>query len=272
MKIEEKFLEGKGCLITGGASGFGRSVAYAFAEIGADLVLVDINEELLNETTKNIEKETNKRVIPIKCDVSDAKQVKQMAEQAFSELDNVYILFNNAGTATSYGVDILKIGEKAWDFTMNINLKGQWLVDKIVCRRMNRQKSEPLRGKIIHTTSIDGIVVDPLLPVYSLSKLGIIGLTQLVAKSLAPYITSNAIAPGFHPTGVYGNREDIMIQTMKDGNVKTPLNRTGTVEDVVNLMIFLASPRSNFITGHIFPIDGGIAEVGVPSNTLKSDI
>lgn len=272
MKIEEKFLEGKGVLITGGASGFGRAVAYAFTEIGAELVLVDINEDLLHETTKKIEKETNKKVIPIGCDVSDSKQVKKMTEQAFSELDNVFILFNNAGTGPSYGVDILKVGEKAWDLTMNINLKGQWLVDKFTSRKMNRQKFEPLKGKIIHTTSIAGKVVDPLLPVYSLSKIGVIGLTQLVAKSLAPHITSNAIAPGFHATGVYGNREDIMIQTMKDGNVKTPLNRVGTVEDVVNLMIFLASPRSDFITGHTFPIDGGIAEVGVPPNILKSDI
>ena len=270
--MTERFLEGKGCLITGGASGFGRAVAHSFAEIGADLVLVDINEELLNETSKNVEKETNQKVIPIVCDVSDAKQVKQMTEQTFSELDNVFVLFNNAGTEAAYGVDILKVGEKAWNLTMDVNLKGQWLVDKFVCRKMNRQKFEPLRGKVIHTTSIAGTVVDPLLPVYSLSKIGVIGLTQLVAKSLAPYITSNAIAPGFHVTGIYGNREDIMIQTMKDGNVKTPLSRIGTVEDVVNLMIFLASPRSDFITGHTFPIDGGIVEVGVPPNILKSDI
>jgi len=268
----ESFLEGKGCLITGGASGFGRAVATAFSEMGTDLVLVDINEELLNETSRTIEEQTKQKVIPIVCDVSDAKQVKQMTEQTFAELDNVYILFNNAGTAAAYGVDILKVGEKAWDSTMNVNLKGQWLVDKFVSRKMNRQKFEPLKGKIIHTTSIAGTVVDPLLPVYSISKKGVIGLTQLVAKSLAPYITSNAIAPGFHTTGIYGNKEDIMIQTMKDGNVKTPLSRIGTVEDVVNLMIFLASPGSDFITGHTFPIDGGIAEVGVPPNTLKSDI
>lgn len=268
----ERFLEGKGCLITGGASGFGRAVAYAFSSIGAELVLVDINEELLNETSKNIEKETNQKVIPIVCDVSDSKQVKQMTEQAFSELDNVFVLFNNAGTEAAYGVDILKVGEKAWDLTMDVNLKGQWLVDKFVCRKMNRQKFDPLRGKIIHTTSIAGVVVDPLIPIYSLSKIGVIGLTQLVAKSLAPYITSNAIAPGFHVTGIYGNREDIMIQTMKDGNVKTPLSRIGTIQDVVDLMIFLASHRSNFITGHVFPIDGGIAEVGVAPNTLKSEI
>ncbi|MBY8985762.1 MAG: SDR family oxidoreductase [Candidatus Lokiarchaeota archaeon] len=270
--MDGKFLEGKGVLITGGASGFGRGVAHAFADNGADLVLVDINEESLYETSKKIELETRQKVIPIVCDVSDSKQVKKMTEQAFSELDNVYVLFNNAGTAPSYGVEILKLGEKAWDTTMNINLKGQWLVDKLVCRRMNRQEFSPIRGKVIHTTSIAGMVVDPTIPVYSISKVGIIALTQLLAKTLAPTITSNAIAPGFHVTGIYRNNEGIMVQTMKDGNVKTPLNRIGTIQDVIDLMMFLASPRSDFITGHVFPIDGGIVEVGVPPNTLKSII
>ncbi|MHA2393057.1 MAG: SDR family NAD(P)-dependent oxidoreductase [Promethearchaeota archaeon] len=270
--MDQKFLDGKGCLITGGASGFGRAVAQSFAELGADLVLVDINGELLEETSHNIEKKTGRKVIPIVCDVSDSKQVKKMSEQTFIELDNVYILFNNAGTAASFGTSILKIGEKAWDATMDVNLKGQWLIDKIICRKMNRQKFEPLRGKVIHTTSVAGLVVDPIIPVYSISKMGIIALTQLIAKELAPFITSNAIAPGFHVTGIYANSEDTMLQTMKDGNVKTPLNRIGTIQDVVNLMIFLASPSSNFITGHVFPIDGGIAEVGVPPNTLKSEL
>ena len=267
--MDEKFLKGKGVLITGGASGFGRGVANEFAKRGADLALVDINEELLEETSTKIEQETKQKVIPIVCDVSDSKQVKNMTEQVFNELDNVYILFNNAGTAVQAGVNVIKIGEKAWDTTMNVNLKGQWLVDKNICRKMNRQKFEPLKGKVIHTTSIAGMIVDDTLSVYSISKAGVIALTQLVAKTLAPHITSNAIAPGYHITGIYGNSEDTVIQSMKMSDVKTPLNRIGTIEDVINLMIFLASPNSDFITGHIFPIDGGIADVGVPPHSFR---
>jgi 3-oxoacyl-[acyl-carrier protein] reductase len=267
--MKKNFLEGKGVLITGGASGFGRGVAIKFAKRGADLVLVDINEELLEETSKRIEQETNQKVIPIICDVSDSKQVKTMTEQAFNELDNVYVLFNNAGTASQAGSNIMKISEKAWDININVNLKGQWLIDKTVGRKMNRQKFEPLKGKIIHTSSIAGMVVDDTLSAYSISKAGIIALTQLIAKSLAPYITSNAIAPGYHVTGIYANNEDTVLQSMKMSDVKTPLNRVGTVKDVVNLMMFLASPKSDFITGHIFPIDGGIAEVGVPAHPFR---
>ena len=270
--MKERFLEGKGALITGGASGIGKGTAYAFAERGADLVLVDINEDDLEQTSKDIKSRTGRKVIPIICDVSDSKCVKQLTDQAFNELDNIYILFNNAGIATTYGVDIIRVGEKAWDRTMNINLKGQWLLDKFICRKMNRQNFKPLRGKIIHNSSHYGIVLSPFVPLYSISKAGLIALNKLVAKTLAPHITSNAIAPGFHVTGMYGHREDIMLQVMSDGDVKTPLNRIGTIEDVVNLLLFLASDKSNFITGHCFPIDGGITDVGIPSHKLEVDL
>ncbi|MHA1916242.1 MAG: SDR family NAD(P)-dependent oxidoreductase [Promethearchaeota archaeon] len=270
--MTNKYLEGKGALITGAASGFGKGVAQALSERGADLVLVDLNAEQLEKTSAEIENKSGKKVTSIICDVSDSKCVKKMADQAFEEIGNVYILFNNAGLATSYGVDVLKLGEKAWDRTIDVNLKGQWLVDKFVCRKMNRQSFEPLKGKVIHTTSGYGITLSPFVPAYSISKAGVIALNNLLAKKLAPHITSNAIAPGYHVTGIYGHREDIMLQSMRDGHVKTPLNRIGTIEDVVNLVLFLTSSKSDFITGHCFPIDGGIAEAGVPSHRLEMDI
>ena len=270
--MNDMFLEGKGALITGGASGFGRNVAYAYAERGADVVLVDINEDLLEETSKNVESKTGKKVIPIICDVSDSKCVKKMTEQAFNELDNIFVLFNNAGTALAYGLNIIRLGEKAWDRTINVNLKGQWLVDKFVCRQMNRQEFKPLRGKVIHTSSVYGISLSPFVPAYSISKAGVIALNKHLAKTLAPHTSSNAITPGYHVTGIYGNREDTVVQSMEDGHVKTPLNRIGTVEDVVNLLLFLASSKSDFITGHCFTIDGGIADVGVPPYDLDVEI
>ena len=267
----DKFLEGKGALITGAASGFGRGIAYAYAERGAELVLVDVNEELLLETAKSIEKESNQKVIPIVCDVSSSEQVQAMAKQAFKELDNIYILNNNAGVGLIYGPDLLRIKEDMFDKIMSINLRGQWLVSKYVCKQMKKQKIEPLSGKVIHTASISGMVVDEKLSAYSISKVGVIAMVQLLAKSLAPKITVNAISPGFHITGIYNDSEDAMISTMKDGRVITPLNRLGKVEDVVNVSIFLASPLSNFITGHNLPADGGIAEVGIAPNYMKTE-
>ena len=154
---------------------------------------------------------------------------------------------------------------------MDVNLKGQWLVAKALWRKMKAQKfeGEELAGKMINTSSEAGLVVDPMIPAYSITKAGIIALTQLLAKSLAPNITVNSIAPGFHVTGVYLNDEEAMRVTMRDGKVKIPQVRIGTVEDVVNGVVFLASPNSNYITGHCFPIDGGTADVGVPPHKLK---
>jgi NAD(P)-dependent dehydrogenase (short-subunit alcohol dehydrogenase family) len=268
----DKFLEGKGALITGGASGFGRGFAFAYAERGAELVLVDINEELLEETSKKIEHNTGQRVIPIVCDVTKSDQVQNMANQAFSELNNVFILNNNAGGGFGFYKDLLRVKEHIFDKTIALNLKGQWLVAKEVCKKMKKQKFEPLAGKVIHTASIAGVRVDNGTPVYSVSKAGIIAMMQSLAQSLAPKITVNAISPGFHLTGAYKNRLDVMKMTMDEGHVKVPLNRYGTVEDVVNVSVFLASPDSNFITGHNFIVDGGILEIGVQAYYFKSDI
>ncbi|MEJ2277165.1 MAG: SDR family oxidoreductase [Candidatus Lokiarchaeota archaeon] len=268
----DKFLEGKGTLITGAASGFGKGIAIAYAKRGADLILVDVNEELLEKTTNEIKETSNQKVIPIVCDVSNSDQVKDMAKEAFKELNNIYILNTNAGVALNFGKDIMRIDEERFDKTLNINLKGQWLVAKEICRKMKRQDFEPIAGKVICTASIAGMIVDAKIPEYSISKAGVIALMHLLARSLAPKITVNSVSPGYHVTGIYDNREDIMTMTMKEGNVKTPLNRLGTVQDVVNVMLFLASEKSNFITGHNIPVDGGIAEIGVPPHYFKSDI
>jgi 3-oxoacyl-[acyl-carrier protein] reductase len=270
--MDTKFLDGKGALITGGASGFGRGFAFAYAKRGADLVLVDINEELLEDTTKKVEKETGQKVVPIICDVSKSEQVELMAKQAFSELDNIYILNNNAGGGFGFYRDPLRVKDELFDKTIAINLKGQWMVAREVVKKMKKQKFEPLGGKIIHTASISGMKVDAGLPDYSISKAGVIAMMQILAQSLAPRITVNAISPGYHLTGAYRNNLEAMKMTMDEGHVKTPMNKYGTVEDVVNVSLFLASPLSNFITGHNFPVDGGIAEIGVAAHYFKSDI
>ncbi|TFF63661.1 MAG: SDR family oxidoreductase [Promethearchaeota archaeon] len=267
-------LKGKGALITGAASGFGKGVALEYAKRGAQIALIDINEEALIAIEKEIKEITQEKVISVVCDVSKSDEVKAMIKNSFKELDNIYILFNNAGIGLAYGRTIVRVKEEHFDKIININLKGQWLVASEIWRKMKSQNfgDTPLSGKIICTSSIAGMVPNAKLPAYSISKAGVLALMNLLAKTLAPEITVNSIAPGYHVTGIYLNSEDDMRLTMGDGNVKTPLNRIGTVEDVVNLMIFLASNRSNFITGHNFPIDGGIAEVGVPAHFIDSEV
>ena len=257
--MEGKFLEGKGAVITGGASGFGRGAAYTLTEKGADVVLVDINEELLEETAKKVEKTTNKKVIPIVCDVAISDQVRAMAKQAFEELDNVYILFNNVGMANYSLRDITRVKEADWDRVLNVNLKGMWLVANSLIKKMRKQQFKPLAGKIICTSSQGSKMLSPILPTYCISKVGVNAMAKLFAKALAPKITVNTILPGVHTTGIYLNSEDLIKTMLKAGNTRIPLGRIGTVEDVTNVSMFLASPASNYITGQEFLVTGGLA-------------
>lgn len=265
-------LEGKGALITGGASGFGKGFALELAKRKAEVVLVDNQEEKLEQTIHLIKKETSHEIIPIKCDVSNAAQVKEMAKQAFNELDNIYILFNNAGISPHYALNLFRTKEDEYDQIMNVNLKGEWLVAKNICKKMKRQKFEPISGKVICTASIAGVKPNSALPIYSISKAGVIAMTKILAQDLAPNLTVNSISPGYHVTAIYNNDPDLIKDMIREGGVKTPLNRLGTIEDVVKLMIFLASPSSNFITGHNFIVDGGIVDAGLPARFIKSEI
>ncbi len=257
--MDEKFLEGKGAVITGGASGFGRGAAYTLTEKGADVVLADINEELLEETTTKVEQTTTKKVIPIVCDVSISDQVKAMAKQTFEELNNVFILFNNAGTADYSLRDITQVKEVDWDRILNVNLKGQWLVANSLLKKMRKQPFEPLAGKMICTSSMGTKQLSPILPTYCISKVGVIAMAKLFAKALAPKITVNTILPGIHTTGIYLNSEDLIRTMLKAGNTRIPLGRIGTVEDVTNVLMSLASPASDYITGQEFLVTGGLA-------------
>ena len=257
--MEEKFLEGKGALITGGASGFGRGAAYALAEKGADLVLLDVNEDLLEETAKKVAEKSGRKVVPIICDVSKSDQVKAMAKQTFEELDNVFILFNNAGIADYSLRDITRVKEADWDRIMDVNLKGQFLIVNSLIKKMRKQQFEPLAGKIICTSSMGALQLSPILPTYCISKVGVNAMAKLFAKALAPKITVNTILPGIHTTGIYLNSEDLIKSMLKAGNTRIPLGRIGTVEDITNVVMFLASPASDYITGQQFNVTGGLA-------------
>lgn len=256
--MSENILEGKGALITGGASGFGRGAAFALAEKGADIVLIDVNEELLEETSKKVQSQTGKKVVPIVCDVSNSEQVNAMAKQAYEELDNIYILFNNAGIADYSLRDICRVKEADWDRLMNVNLKGMWLVAKSLHRKMRKQSFEPLAGKMIFTSSIGAYTKPSILPVYSISKIALINLAKLFARSLAPKITVNTILPGIHTTGIYFNSEDLIKTMIKASKQPIPLGRIGTVDDITNMVLFLSSPASDYITGQNFNVDGGL--------------
>ncbi len=252
-------LKGRIALITGAGSGIGRAMAMHFAREGADLIITDINLVSAQETAKNIEK-VGQKSLPIEVDVSKLEDVKRMAETAYQTFERIDILVNNAGIFPA-GYDLIKLPEELFDRCIAVNLRGTFLCSKYIGQKMLRQKNmseSELRGKIINISSMAGKEGWPMSSVYCASKFGVIGLTQSMAKELAPRLTVNAICPGLIKTPLWGPAEDRLDEVAKTMKVTIDMKRFGTPEDVSPLALFLASSESDYITGQAFNVTGGI--------------
>lgn len=253
-------LNDKTALITGAARGIGKTIALRFAQEGAKIALNDINKESLEDTAREIKKVSRERVIYKRADISKSKEVKELAQYVTEELGVIDILINNA--AISQIVSFLDTSEKLWDRTMEVNLKGAFLCCQAVIPGMIKKG----KGKIINMSSQSGKRGSKWHTAYCVSKFGIIGLTQSLALELAPYrINVNAVCPGVVFTSLWeeqaadhARREGIEEKEVKENLLKNiPLARLGTPEDVANLVLFLASSRSDYITGQAINLSGG---------------
>lgn len=242
-------LKGKTAVITGASRGIGKAIAIRFAKEGANLVISATNDKLLAEVKTELEA-FGGDVEQKTCDVSKYDSVADLMKLAVDTFGGIDILVNNAGIARDKLIMALK--EEDWDDVIDINLKGTFNGIKAVTRTMLKAKS----GCMINITSVVGISGNAGQANYSASKAGIIGLTKSAAKELASRnIRVNAIAPGFIETDM----TDSVMDAAKDaflGNI--PLARTGTADDVANLALFLASEESNYITGQVINVDGGL--------------
>lgn len=257
--MNKNFLEGKVALVTGAGSGFGREMAIAFANKGANLVLNDINLESIKETRDIVLKSNNVEILLEQADISDEEQVSIMSENVFNKFDNVFILVNNAGIRG--GSSSLKTKIKDYNRVMDVNVKGAWNITKAFYRKMSKQKFEPIAGKIINITSCAGTEcgLNPFIGMYSVSKAALIAFTKLWALELGPSnITVNAICPGIFLTPIYNNDPDFIREWIKLRNVKLPIDKIGESTQVADVALFLASPASDYITGQNIILDGGM--------------
>jgi 3-oxoacyl-[acyl-carrier protein] reductase len=245
-------LKDKVALITGGARGIGRSIALAFAQEGADIVVADVNIEEAKKTALDIE-QLGRRSLALEMDVTDYTKVEGAVNKILDKFTKVDILINNAGITKDNL--LLRMSQAEWDAVLNVNLKGTFNCIKAVSRPMIKQRS----GKIINIASIIGIIGNPGQANYSASKAGIIALTKTAAKELASRkINVNAIAPGFIQTEMTAKLPEELQQKMKEA---IPLNKFGSPEDVAAVCVFLASEDSSYITGQTIVVDGGMVMV-----------
>jgi NAD(P)-dependent dehydrogenase (short-subunit alcohol dehydrogenase family) len=251
-------LDGKVCLITGAGQGIGRAISLRFAKENASVVLCDINLEMLKETEQLIKAESpNTKVVIANTDISREDQIKDLVQLTFENFEVLNVLINNA--AITVQGNLIRLPNEDWDRVMNVNLKGTWMMCKHFGARMRKQKHlKPLRGKIINIGSTAALVGLPLIGAYSISKFGVLGLTQSLAKELAPHITVNVINPGMVKTPIYQANEELMNVAIDQYKLHLWMKRFGQSNDIAGAAYFLASDDSNFITGQSINVNGGL--------------
>jgi 3-oxoacyl-[acyl-carrier protein] reductase len=242
-------LAGKVALVTGAAQGIGKAVALLLARNGADIVISDINLEKAEEAANEI-KSIGRKALAVKGDVANWNDVERMVEVILEKFAKIDILVNNAGITRDKL--ILRMTEEDWDAVLDVNLKGTFHCTKAVVRHMAKQRS----GKIVNIASVVGEMGNAGQANYSASKAGVIGLTKTIAREFAQRgININAIAPGYIETPM----TEVLPEKAKEELKKLiPMERLGKPEDVAEAVLFLVSEESNYITGQVLNVNGGI--------------
>jgi 3-oxoacyl-[acyl-carrier protein] reductase len=242
-------LTGKVALVTGAAQGIGKAVALLLARNGADLVVSDINLEKAQETAKEIQA-IGRKALAVKVDVANLRDVERMVQAVLEQLHQIDILVNNAGITRDKL--ILRMTEEDWDAVIDVNLKGTFNCTKVVIRHMSKQKS----GKIVNIASVVGEMGNAGQANYSASKAGVIGFTKTIAREFAQRgINVNSIAPGYVETPMTNALPEKVKEELKR---MIPMERLGRPEDIAEAVLFLVSASSNYITGQVLNVNGGI--------------
>jgi len=253
MNVKELFsLEGKKAFITGGSQGIGKTIALAFAELGADVAIIGRDLDKAKTTAKEIAEKTGGDIIAIRCDVIDPDSVNNMIskyEDAFKTCD---IAVNNAGIFTAD--EAIDIEPDAFKSVIDVNLNGMFFTAQAAAKLMIKNKT---KGSIISTTSISAMIVNQPQTIanYCASKAGAVQLTKALAVEWAKYgIRVNCISPGYIQTEMlssYTETLPIWLSKMPEGT------RLGYPEDLIGAFVYFASDASLFATGSDLVIDGG---------------
>lgn len=243
-------MKGRTALVTGGSRGIGREIALGLAAKGCNVAITYITSDEVAQKVVDELTEMGIKAIAVKADTGNQEQVEVMVKQIEESLGRIEILVNNAGITRDNL--LIRMTEDDWDRVMQTNLKGAFLTTKAVVRGMMKNRY----GKIINVSSVVGVMGNAGQANYSASKAGLIGLTKSAAKELASRgIRVNAIAPGFIKTDMTDALKEEVIQEMLKS---IPLGYLAEPNEISKLVNFLASEDSDYITGQVIQIDGGM--------------
>jgi len=245
----------RGILVTGGAGGIGLAIAQTFLDLGATVALVDIDQEALSERAAGLD--AGDRVVTIQADVSDEQSVREFVSRAVDALGTIDVFCNNAGIEGPVG-DLVDVDVADFDRVIGINLRGMFLGLKHVLPHMTGRG----RGSVINTSSVAGLDGSAGLSPYIASKHGVTGLTKAAALEVASTgVRVNSIHPSPVNTRMMrsieagGGNAEAQRQAFESG---IPVGRYGEPTDIANLVAFLGSDESSFITGAQYRVDGGM--------------
>jgi NAD(P)-dependent dehydrogenase (short-subunit alcohol dehydrogenase family) len=260
-------LAGEVAVVTGGGSGIGRGIVLAMAQEGADIAIPDIQVMNADKVAAEV-KALGRKALAMKTDVTSSADVHAMVDRVREAFGKIDVVVNNAGMAAPPGLPFTNNTDDDWDRAFAVNTKSVFIVSKAVAAHMIERKA----GRIINIASIAGPISAPTMPPYSVAKMGVITLTKIIARELAPHgITVNAICPGVLYTDFWQKLAAHIAETNpafkgmtprqvfdKRVNDLVPLKREQTPEDIGWAAVFLASDEARNITGISLPVDGGV--------------
>jgi 3-oxoacyl-[acyl-carrier protein] reductase len=248
-----QLLKNKKALITGGTAGIGKEIALSFARAGAHVAIFGTNQERANEVIEEMKKvacSPDQIFLAMIVNVAEKNSVEEAIQKILATFGVLDILVNNAGITRDNL--LMKMSEEDWDHVLDVNLKSVYNTCQVVIRPMMKARG----GKIINISSVVGLTGNAGQVNYAASKSGMIGFTKALAQEVATRnICVNCIAPGFIKTRM----TDALNDVQQEGILKKiPMGRMGSSQDIANAAVFLASPLSDYITGQVLTVDGGM--------------
>ncbi|MBU5593795.1 2-dehydro-3-deoxy-D-gluconate 5-dehydrogenase KduD [Amphibacillus sp. MSJ-3] len=242
-------LKDKVAIVTGGNTGLGQGYSVALAKAGADLFIVTYDNDW--DETRELVEATGRKVAFFQADLSDREQLKASVEKCMEVYGRIDVLVNNAGTIRRS--PLLEYKEEDWDAVLKINLDAVYLMSQEVAKIMVKQKS----GKIVNIASMLSFQGGKFVPSYTASKHAVAGLTKSFANELAEHnVQINAIAPGYVATA---NTAPIRADESRNAEIlsRIPAGKWAKPSDLMGTVVFLSSPASDYVNGHILAVDGG---------------